>query len=77
MCGGVNGPALRPGGDHHGHVAAAAGGQLHVVGLEAEAARVVHQVVPGLAPAHTLPAVVGRSEAVTHFMAEGESCHAL
>ena len=77
MCGGVNRPALRPGGDHHGHVAAAAGGQLHVVGPQAEAARVVHQVVPGLAPAHALAAVVGRTEAVANLVAEGESCHAL
>lgn len=58
--------------DHLGHVAAAAGAQLHVAGLEAEAPRLVHQEVAGLAPALAASAVVGSAEAVADLVTEGQ-----
>ena len=60
------------GADHLGHVAAAAGAQLHVARLEAEAARLVHQEVAGLAPALAASAVVRSAEAVADLVTEGQ-----
>ena len=65
------------GADHLGHVAAAAGAQLHVARLEAEASCLVHQKVASLAPALAASAVVRSSEAVTDLVTEGQGRDAL
>ena len=60
------------GADHLGQVASAAGTQLHVARLEAEAASLVHQEVASLIPALAASAVVRSAEAVADLVAEGQ-----
>ena len=63
--------------DNPGHVGAAAGAELHVARLQAEAPGLVHQEVARLAPALALPAVVRGAEAVADLMTECQGSNPL